>query len=170
MQQPVLPLDRISSSACGYLFEFQKLRPKAAKQVRPAKKIWKPPDEGKVKANFDEAMFDELNEADIGKVVRNPQGEIMAALSKKILKPSLVVVLETLAARKAAYFVHELGFQDAIFKGDSEISIKALQEVIPMPTSYGHLIKDTLSYVSSLRCFSFSHTHIQGNTLAHALA
>ena len=94
----------------------------------------------------------------------------MAALSKKIPKSSLVVVLETLAARRAAHFVHELGFQDAIFEGDSEISIKALQEVIPMPTSYGHLIKDTLSYVSSLRCFSFSHTHRQGNTLANALA
>ena len=170
MQQPVLPLDRLSSSARDYLSEFQKLHPKAAKQVRTVKKIWKPLDEGKVKANFDGDMFDELNEVGIGVVVRNPQREIMAALYEKIPKPSSIVVLETLAVRRAAYFVHELGFQDAIFKGDSEISIKALQDGIPTPTSYGHLIKDTFSYVSSLRCFFFSHTHRQGNTLAHALA
>ncbi|KAK9999768.1 hypothetical protein SO802_019371 [Lithocarpus litseifolius] len=106
-------------------------------------------------------MFDELNEAGIGVVVRNSQGEIMAALSKKIPKPSSVVVLETLAARRAAYFVHELGFQDAIFEGDSEVSIKALQDGTSTPTSYGYLIKDTLIYVSSLRCISFSHTHRQ---------
>ena len=150
VQQPMLPPKKISSSARGYLSKFQKLRPKATKQVRLAKKIWKPPDEGKVKANFDGDMFDELNEASIGVVVKNPQGKIMAALFEKIPKPSLVVVLETLATRRAAYFVHELGFQDAIFEGDSEISIKALQDGIPTPTSYGHLIKDTLSYVSSL--------------------
>ena len=114
-----------------------------------------------MKANFDLAMFDELNKVDIGVVVKNPQGEIMVALFEKIPKPSSIVVLKTLATRRAAYFVHELGFQDAIFEGDLEISIKALQDGIPTPTSYGHLIKDTLSYVSSLQCFSFSHTHRQ---------
>ena len=50
-------------------------------------------------------MFDELNEAGIGVVVRNPQGEIMTTLSKKIPKPSSIVMLESLAARKVALFV-----------------------------------------------------------------
>ena len=58
-----------------------------------------------MKANFDNAMFDELNEAGIGVVVRNPQGEIMTTLSKKIPKPSSIVMLESLAARKVALFV-----------------------------------------------------------------
>lgn len=83
VQQSVLPLDRLSFSARDYLSEFQKLRPKAAKHVQPVKRIWKPLDKGKVKANFDEAMFDELNEVDIGVAIINPQGVIMAALSKK---------------------------------------------------------------------------------------
>lgn len=99
-------------------------------------------DDGKVKENFDGAMFDELNEAGIGVVVRNPQGEIIAAPSEKMPKPSSVVLLESLAARRATYFVLELGFQDSIFKGDSEISIKVLQTGIPPSTSYVHLIKD----------------------------
>ena len=81
-------------------------------------------------------MFDELNEAGIGVVVRNPQGEIIAAPSEKMPKPSSVVVLESLAARRATYFVLQLGFQDSIFKGDSEISIKVLQSGIPPSTSY----------------------------------
>lgn len=112
----MLPLDRISSSARDYLSEFQKLFPKAAKQVQPVKKVWKPPDEGKVKANFDGAMFDELNKAGIGVVVRNPKGEIMAALSENIPQPSTVVVLEILASRRAAYFVHELDFKMQSFR------------------------------------------------------
>nr|POF07365.1 hypothetical protein CFP56_68191 [Quercus suber] len=131
VHQPVLPLDKISASTRDYLSEFLKLCPKAAKQVRPVKKVWKPPDDGKVKAKFDGAMFDELNEDGIGVVVRNPQEEIIAALSGKMPKPSSVDVLESLAARRATYFVLELEFQDSIFKGDSEISIKALQSGIP---------------------------------------
>ena len=42
VHQPVLPLDRISASTREYLSEFLKLCPKAAKQVRPVKKVWKP--------------------------------------------------------------------------------------------------------------------------------
>ena len=37
-------------------------------------------------------------------------------------------------------------------------------------SAYGHLIKDTLSYVHSLRSFSFSHSYRQGNSVADALA
>lgn len=55
-----------------------------------------------MKANFDGAMFDELNEADIGVVVKITQGDVMATLSKKIPKPSLIVMLESLAATRVA--------------------------------------------------------------------
>ena len=70
----------------------------------PGQKVWNPLDDGKVKANFDGAMFDELNEAGIGVVVRNPQREIIAAPFEKMPKPSSVVVLESLSARGATYF------------------------------------------------------------------
>ena len=85
-------------------------------------------------------MFDELNEAGIGVVVRNPRGEIMTTLSKKIPKPSSIVMLESLAARKVALFVQELNFHESIFEGDSEISINALQSGTPPPTSYSPLV------------------------------
>lgn len=79
----------------------------APKKAQLAKKIWKPPDTGKAKANFDRVIFDELNEASIAVAARNSQGEIMVALSEKITKPSLVIMLESLAARRATLFVQE---------------------------------------------------------------
>lgn len=79
----------------------------APKKAQLAKKIWKPPDTGKAKANFDKAIFDELNEASIAVAAWNSQGEIMVALSEKITKPSLVIMLESLAARRATLFVQE---------------------------------------------------------------
>ena len=37
-------------------------------------------------------------------------------------------------------------------------------------SSFGHIIKETLSYASTLQSFSFSHTLQQGSSLTHALA
>ena len=43
----------------------------------------------------------------------------MAALSRKIAKPSSVELLELLVARRVPQFVQELGFCHSIFEGDS---------------------------------------------------
>ena len=42
-------------------------------------------------------MFSERNKAGIGIVIRNSAGEIIAALSEKIHKPSSMAILEMLA-------------------------------------------------------------------------
>lgn len=70
-------------------------------------------------------MFENLLEAGIGVVVRNSQGDVMASLSEKIPMPPSVLLLETVAARRAVLFVLELGFRSSSFEGDSAISIKA---------------------------------------------
>ena len=61
----------------------------------------------------------------------------MAFLSKKIQKPSLVEILELLAARLAALFAQEVGLGSSIFEGDFETIINSLRKV-------GHLVKDIL--------------------------
>lgn len=74
-------------------------------------------------------MFEDLNVAGIGVVVRNSHGEIKAVLSEIVPMPSSVVVLETLAARRAVHFVQELDLHSSIFKGGSEISITTIYEI-----------------------------------------
>ena len=44
-------------------------------------------------------MFGESDEAGIGVVIRNSNGEVRAALSEKIKKPLTVEILELLAAK-----------------------------------------------------------------------
>ena len=41
------------------------------------------------------------DEAGIGVIIRNPRGEVMAALSEKIQKPPSIEILELLAAKRA---------------------------------------------------------------------
>ena len=46
----------------------------------------------------------------MGVVIRDSDGAIMAALSKKIMKPPSVEALELLATRRAVSFTMEIGF------------------------------------------------------------
>ena len=72
-----------------------------------------------MKTNYDGAMFSESDEAGIGVIIQNSDGEVMVTLSKKIQKPSYVEVLELLAVRQAMSFTLELGFINSTFEGDS---------------------------------------------------
>ena len=75
-----------------------------------------------------------------------------------------------LAARRAALFACECGFQKSSFKGDSELVIKALRHGEMQHSSVGHILKDTMSYLSPFQSCSFSHVGKQGNSVVHALA
>ena len=56
------------------------------------------------------------------------------------------------------------------FEGDSEMVIKVLQKGDMLFSSFGHIVRETLIHVSSLRSFSYYHTVRQGNVMVHALA
>ena len=87
-------------------------------------------------------MFGDSNEARLGVVIRNDKGEVMAALAENIPLPYSMVSLERLAARRAILFVVDLGFSQSIFKGNSEILDKALDNENHSLASIGHIIKD----------------------------
>lgn len=89
-------------------------------------------------------MFDDTNEVGIGVVIRNSHVEVMASLSEKIHKPSLVTVLELLAARRAVLFVREIDLHQIVLEGDSEFVISSLKTGTNLSSMYGHLIKDVL--------------------------
>ena len=114
-------------------------------------------------------MFDESDEAGLGVVIRNSEGQVMVALFEKIKKPPSVMALELLAARRAAILVSETGFQQSCFEGDSEVVVKSLGGCGMEKSVVGHILKDTLSYVSLLKNYSFFHVNRQGNAITHAL-
>ena len=66
---------------------------------------WRPPLGELYKTNYDGVVFSESREASIGVVVRDANGEVIAALAEKITYSGLVEMVETLAARRAANFL-----------------------------------------------------------------
>ena len=90
------------------------------------KKKWSPPVLDSFKTNFNEAMFNESDDAAIGVVTLNSAGKVMAALSEKTQEPPSVMWCELLAARRAVQFTIEMGFRLSSFEGDSETVINSL--------------------------------------------
>ena len=50
--------------------------------------------------NYDGAYFADEEEAGISVVVRNELGQVMASLAEKLVMPSMVELLEAMAARR----------------------------------------------------------------------
>ena len=141
-------------------------RPKLLRMVK-----WKPPNCNCYKTNFDGAVFKDSKEAEIGVVIRNSRGKVVASSSeKKIQNPYFVPVLELMAGRHAASFVKEVGLNNSILEGDSKIFINAQKNGNMFNSALGHLLIDNLSHLNSLKSWSLSHTLRLGNAVIDALA
>ena len=116
---------------------------------------WKPPDSGLYKINFDGALFADQGSAGIGVVIRDWEGQVIAALSEKVRHPGSVDLVEALATRRAISFAKELNIHQMVIEGDSLRVIQAINEARPVQTLYGHVVDNIRFLSSSYRC-SFS--------------
>ena len=106
----------------------------------------------------------------MGVVIRNESGEVRASLSKKIVMPSSMEVLEMMAAKRAAISANELGFKNVCFEGDAEGVVRSIREEDSSNAFVGHLVKDFMYIASLFQTYSISHVRRQGNSVAYALA
>ena len=172
LQTATMPLDRLAVFAKNYMQNYVDRIGQPVPHVRKSATTvcWRPPCENWVKINFDGALFGESESAGIGVVIRNSEGEIMAALFEKIVKPQAAELMEILAARRAVLLSTETGFYNSVFEGDSSTVIKFLQDSNVSHSQGGHILKDILSLSDSFVSCSFSHIGRQRNVVAHALA
>ena len=81
----------------------------------------------------------------------------MASLSEVVLLPTTVIEVETLAARRAVEFALELGFENIILEGDSDVLIKLLNSCSKSLAPFGHIINDIIFLASRFTCFRATH-------------
>lgn len=102
-------------------------------------------------------------------MIRNERGEVMGSLSEKIVMPSSVEVLKILAAKSAAIFVRELGFNNVCFEGDAKGVVRSLRDEDSSNSFVGHLVKDFMSIAGFFQTYSISHVRQQDNSVTHVL-
>lgn len=78
-------------------------------------------------------------------------------MTEKIALPTIVAVMEALAAIKALAFAQDIVLSSLILEGDSKVLINTLKSEDPSLASHGHLIDEVKSLAEIFTAFSFSH-------------
>ena len=87
---------------------------------------WIPPVGNELKVNFEDTIFQDSKEVDIGMIVRDHEGKPITALAQKRPLPHTVKEVEALAGRKATRLVKKIQLDKVLFEGDSKTHTTAL--------------------------------------------
>ena len=152
-----MPLNQVGPQAAKLLQDYLDTQDFQAPSnpTDPPPQSWTPPNPNYFKANFDGAVFNSSNSAGIGVIIRDSNGEVIAAMSERIRLPTTVTEVEILACRRAVIFAIEVGIQDIIFEGDSLTVIRAINSGNANEASYGNLLEDIIVSVSNFSSVFF---------------
>ena len=121
------------------------------------------------KVNVDGAVFSALGAVGIGIIIRDEEGRVEAALSKRIKAPLGAIEAEAKAFEAGLLFAKDIGIQEVVLEGDSIIIYNALCEVSNPPSSVKPIIEGMHALCRDFRRVEFSHVRRQGNSPAHLL-
>ena len=80
----------------------------------------------------------------MGALIRDEEGNVIGALSKKISAPLKAVEIEAKAVEVGLQFAKDLSIQDFILEGDSLLAVNALKELSLPPSSVAAIISSSL--------------------------
>ena len=106
----------------------------------------------------------------MGVIVRDEEGVVVAALSRKLDYPLGALVIKAKALEIGVTFAEEVGLRDVVFEGDSKLVLNAVHGIGEAEVSILNIIHGVLRKVQCFRTFDFLHTKRQGNAPAHLLA
>jgi ribonuclease HI len=159
--------------ATGHLNDFRNANMKQGEGMESSpstKAKWEAPVLDFYKANWDVAISQAENIVGIGVIIRDGQGNVIAALSQQVKSMHDPVTTEAIAARRAVEFCIEVGVQEVIFEGDSMLVVKAIQDSQPNWFPYGQIIDDIKWVMGSLRRWKIRHVKRDANKAAHELS
>ncbi|XP_075645329.1 uncharacterized protein LOC142616340 [Castanea sativa] len=144
---------------------------KTEHQAEPVPLVsWQPPRQGYYKVNIDGAVFSDRKQARAGVLIRDGDGEVIIALSKKWKWSLGAIEAKAKALEAGVVFAKDVGIRDAEFESDSLLIFNALQGLGSPPSSVVTVLAGIMDQVSHFKRWKFTHTKRQGNVPAHLLA
>lgn len=122
------------------------------------------------KINTDGVVFKDTGQSGIGVVVRNEKGDMMGAMSKKILLPLGVLEVEARAAEEGIIFARDLGLGEIIVEGDASIVISALVNPEHSPSSIQKIVEGARTKLKAFKQWKTNHVRRHCNFVAHLIA
>ena len=139
--------------------------------LNPALPIrWHPSNPPQFKINVDGVVFKDQRATGFGMVIRDSQGLVLAAMSKKIPATLAVLEAEAKSMETTIHFAWEMGFKEVYFETDSCTLKNILTGISMAPASIETIMESILAQVDKFRFVSFTHVKRDGNRPAHILA
>jgi ribonuclease HI len=123
----MLNLAEIQSSVLFYFSEFEKLSIYAQPAPKPSQPSWTPPSEDTYKINIDGSFLSGARTGGWGFVIRNYNGEMLAAGAGNIVYAASALQTEALAAYKSLQHASQLGMMNIILETDAAVLALALK-------------------------------------------
>ena len=112
---------------------------------------WQPPSQGFYKVNMDGTVFTNRNQAGVGVIIRDGNGEVIVALSKKWKCPLGAIEAEAKALEAGVNFAWEVGIGEVEFEIDLLMICNALHGLVSLPSSVVNVLAGVRNQVSSFR-------------------
>ena len=122
------------------------------------------------KLNFDSSIFQDGENSEVGAIIRNDKGEVMASLSAKGPPVTSSEEAEIYACRRAVEFAVECGFSELVLEGDNQALMDALSTRKGLLSWLGQILQDVLCMLDRLRWVQVSFVKRSANNVAHVLA
>ena len=160
----------VIDGAMDYLLEYQACCMKVEENRPSFVEHWIPPPPQHYKINVDGAVFGAQKAAGIGILIRDAEGRVIGACSKKIKAPLGAVEVEAKALEAGIQFAKDLLIHDILLESDSLILINVLKELAPPPASVAAVMYGVLASLHDFRSVELSDVRRLGNRPAHLLA
>ena len=105
----------------------------------------------------------------IGVVIRNAEGQLMGAMSKRLELPLKALETEAMAVQEGIQFAWDLGLKEVVIESDSSTVISALLSATPPPWSIQKVIEGTKQSLKCFNTWSAAHVCRSGNVAAHIM-
>lgn len=138
--------------------------------MRPNRTAWSPPRRGFLKCNVDAATFQQYPKAGLGSVLRNCNGDFIAAKASPIGSFPPVRECEALAILDALKWISSREDRNVIFESDAKVVVDAIYDDTSDHSEFGDIIKDIRRILNAKNHFSVHYISRQANEMAHLTA
>ena len=118
---------------------------------------------------MDRAVSKERGCCGIGVVIRNVEGQLMGAMSKRLELPLKALEIEAMAVQEGIELAWDLGLRQVVIESDSSTIFSALSSSTPPPWLIQKVIEGSKQSLKCFNTWSAIHVHRRGNVVAHLM-
>lgn len=154
----------------GYLQKLQLVQDNMHLSRPMVKELWRSPDMGSIKLNFDASFHLQTNSLIDAVIARNSDGQILGACTYPYTDMADAFVIEARACKRALIFASKMGSRWIMVEVDSRTIINKIQPV-GEDKSLLRALTSTIKQLEELMDdVSYCFVHKEANTAAHILA